>query len=168
MTAVMNPSGVSDSRGGVFSALNHCCATSRRTRLLGHSMLAGRSGQLMNSDVFCSHVGNCNRTFSGIIVSSFTNGAHLANSCACCGRIASSTCTARHTITVSCSRNSDLFVRNSALHLLAHFPSASSMCHVIRTCRGMHVCHRSMRTMYSSVRFDSLSSYVAVCCSPII
>lgn len=131
-------------------------------------MLAGRNGGLANSDLFCSHVLKCNRTFSGMRVGSAIGQGVLANSCYFCGRLAKDTITAGHTMTVSCSRNSDLFVRNSALQLVACRVGASSVCQRVHTCRGIHTCHASIRTMYSSLICGSGSSYVAVCASPVL
>lgn len=165
---VLKPSGVIDSGGRVCSRHKFCGAVARRTRLLSHSVLAGRKGGLMNSDLFCSQLSKCNRTFSGIGVASAVGGGVLANSCYFCGRLASSTFTAGHTITVSCSRNSDLFVRNSALRVISCGLGASSLCQLVGTCRGMHVCHASIRKMYSSLICGSGSSYVAVCISPVL
>lgn len=168
ITAVLNPSRVMGRGGRVCSRQNVCDALARRTRLLSHSILAGRKGQVAKSDLFCSHGLNCKRTFSGIIVGSDVGGGVLANSCYFCGRLASDTFTAGHTITVSCSRNSDLFVRTSALVVVASCLGASSVFHRVQTCRGIHVCEASIRNIYSSLICGSGSSYIAVCHSPVL
>lgn len=168
VTGVLNPSSVIDSTGRVCSRLNFCGARVKRTRLLSQSILAGRKGHLAKSDLFCSHMGKCKRTFSGIVVASAMGGGVLANSCYCCGRLAGCTFTAGGTITISCSRNSDLFVRTSALRVCACCLGASSVFQRAQTCRGMHVCHASIRKMYSSLIFSSGSDYLAVCCSPVL
>lgn len=168
VTAVLNPSSVIDRRGRVCSRHNVCGAISKRTRLLSHSMLAGSNGQLAKSDLFCSHGTNCNRTFSGIRVGSAIGGGVLANSCYCCSRLGRGTLTAEHTITISCSHNSDLFVRTSALLVGDCGLSASSLFHRVHTFRGIHVCDVSLRNIYSSLIFGAGSSYLAVCHSPVL
>ncbi len=159
---------MSDNSGRVCSRSKFCGARSRRTILLGHSVLAGGKHGVVNSDLFCSDGTNVKGKCSGMVCASRIGGGVFANGCYFCGRFANCSRTTSDTITVSFSRGSAVCVRTSAFGICAFRVSASAVCHRVHTCRGMHSCHASIRTMYSSLVCGARSSYVAVFHSPVI